>query len=155
MHRAGLSRAAALFAFMSAASAALAGEFPHTALLGMGFVEARLADFTGTPGFAARRAAPDGLLALSADLNGDGRTDEVRILRNRDRGTARVVATIMTGQLDTYVLRETSFDQAADIGLRLAPRAGERPGVTIFSLAGGPSETLYLTGDEFRDAAGR
>src|SRR3954468_21157097 len=112
---------APLLIVLSAASIAQAGPFPPTALLSIGYREARLADFEGTPGQAQRRAAPDGLLSLTADLNGDGRDDEVRILLNQERQLAYVAAAIMTEKLDTYVLRRVALDEAAYIGLRDAP----------------------------------
>ncbi|TMJ20249.1 MAG: hypothetical protein E6G92_11010 [Alphaproteobacteria bacterium] len=139
-----------LTALCAASTAALAGPFPPTALLSIGYREARLADFEGTPGQAQRRAAPDGLLSLTADLNGDGRDDEVRILLNQERQLAYVAAAIVTEKLDTYVLRRVPLDEAADIGLRDAPpRLDGRHGVTIFSLSSGRAETLYLAGEEF------
>jgi hypothetical protein len=139
-----------LLTALCAASIAQAGPFPPTALLSIGYREARLADFEGTPGQTQRRAAPDGLLSLTADLNGDGRDDEVRILLNQERQLAYVAAAIVTEKLDTYVLRRVALDEAADIGLRDAPpRSDGRHGVTIFSLSSGRAERLYLVGEEF------
>jgi hypothetical protein len=136
------------------AAMAHAGDFPRTALLGIGFHVATLADFDGTPGQASRQASPDGLLALTGDFNGDGRPDEVRILLNPAEDRAGVVAAILTDQLDTYFLEQTSVAHASDLGLRLAPARDGRQGVTIFSLSDGRSETLYLEGDGFAAAAG-
>ena len=138
---------------LATAAPAGADEFPRTALLSIGYREARLADFEGTAGYAQRRAAPNGLLSLSADLNGDGHSDEVRILLNEERQIFYVAAAIETHQLDTYILERGTLSEAADVGLRLAPAGpGGRPGITIIPISGGEGRTLYFDGQEFRES---
>jgi hypothetical protein len=137
-------------------SAASAGPFPRTSLLLVGFREATVADFAGTPGEAARRADPNGLMAVSGDFNGDGRTDEARILLNEADGTAYVVAAIeREAKLDTYVLLPGSLEDAANIAIRLAPpkAAGGNPGIAIFTFSDGESAGIRsdFDGDGFTD----
>ena len=67
---------------------ASANDFPTTALFSIGFSEVRLDDLRNTETYSLRVAEPSGFLIISADLNGDGIADEVRVLQNLERGIA-------------------------------------------------------------------
>jgi hypothetical protein len=139
------------------AAPATADPLPHANLNLAGFREATLADFDGTPGAAARRADPNGLLAASGDFNGDGRTDEARILLNEAEGSAYVVAAIATaGEAETHLLLSMTLSEAADVAIRLAPaKAPEsNPGIALFTFTDGESGGIRMDfdGDMFRDS---
>lgn len=136
-------------------TAAVAGPFPRIAFLSMGFSEATLDMVKGTANLANRKADPAGFLAVSADFNGDGRTDEARILVNPAARQLRVVAVIQSAaKVDTYVLKTLPIDALPTVGIRLAP-AGvyeaacspcsskqittTRPSIVIFEF-GGPAQ---------------
>jgi len=137
---------------VSVATAAGAGPFPRIAFMGMGYSEATKAMLTGTANLADREADPSGFLAVSADFNADGRTDEARILVNPAERQFRIVAVIQSAtKVDTYVLKTLPLDALATIGIRLAPAgvyeaacppctAGKvttsRPSIMIFEFGG-------------------
>jgi hypothetical protein len=135
-------------------SSVKAGDFPKTALVSMGYEEAAPADFAATPGYQKRLADPSGFLAVSADFNGDGKMDEARLLINRDWDEAFIVVTIMTVDLDTYVLDKMPLAQAARVGIRPAQSApGSQKeavaGLSIFKLDGTSERLEYFNGEGF------
>lgn len=132
----------------------VAGEMPFEALQGMGYKQAKAADFVGTPHFHDRAENPTAWLAVTADFNGDGKDDEARLLLNPNRKIAYVVVTILTTKLDTYVLKIIPLADVEDIGIRLGPRVAAtdaqpaRASLTIFRLDGG-ADTYTFNGEEF------
>ena len=144
-----------LLALGLSASAALCGQLPPIAFLSMGFREAKVADVTLGPGSSARRADPNGFLAVTADFNGDGKPDEARILLNEQRHAAYVVVVIQSSsKVDTYVLSQMSLQDASNIGIALAKPLGADQsrglaGVTVFALDSGIGEANYFDGEDF------
>lgn len=139
-----------------AAMTAPEAEFPSTALLSIGFVEVRLNDLRDTETYAKRRAQPHGYLKISADLNGDGSLDEVRVLQNVEGDVAYVAAAIMTPvKLDTYILKSVPLSEVpylaidvAEAGAGLSKEA-KGAGVAIFDLRTGSGEATFFDGNEF------
>ena len=134
-------------------TAAQAGDFPQIAFIAMGYAELTR-DALPPDGHQQRRMADQtGFLAITADLNGDGRDDEVRILANSDRGDAHVVAVIQSpDQIDTYVLNSLSFADRGQMGIQIAPptpsQGQSRPHIVLFRFDG-PAECLVFQGKEF------
>lgn len=133
-----------------------AADFPRTSLLSIGFEEVRLDDLRSSPEFTERAGSTSGYLSVSTDLNGDGRPDEVRILQNRVRMIAYVVAVIVSpNKVDTFVLGDLPLSQISYTGIVAAkPEAGiehRRPssGLAIFDLRDGKGEASYFDGEEF------
>ena len=128
-----------------------------TALLSIGFVEAKLADFAGTPSYGQRLADPNGYLAVSADFRGDGHQDQARVLRNIERNVAYVVMISVRSKIDTFVVKSVPLPEADRLGLEASPslQAGRPVGLRVFSLDGTASQTFDLVGNDFveRDAA--
>ncbi len=125
---------------------------PRTALLGIGYVEAKLSDFVGTTGYERRLDDPTGFLAVSADFRGDGRVDQARVLRNTERGVAYVVVVTLREKIDTYVVKSMPLSEADNIGIRGAAPAKPNlvaAGLTIFALDGTSAETFDLVNDDF------
>ena len=122
-----------------------------TALLSIGFVEAKLADFVGTPDYARRLAEPSGYLAVAADFTGDGDQDQARVLRNSERKVAYVVVISIHEKVDTFVVESIPFAEADQVALRIAPSAkpGGPSGLEVFMLDGSASKVFDLVGDEF------
>ena len=135
---------------------ASAGDFPATALLSIGFSEVRLDDLRNTETYSLRVAEPCGFLIISADLNGDGIADEVRILQNLERGVAYVAAAITTPtKLDTYVLKSVPLAEVPYLAIEVAspdPNLGKGikgAGIAIFDLRTGLGEANFFDGEEF------
>ncbi|MDP1874420.1 hypothetical protein [Phenylobacterium sp.] len=127
-----------------------------TALISIGYVEAKLSDYATSPDYAKRLADPAGFLAFSADFVGDGRLDRARVLRNVERNIAYVVVVLQRGQIDTHVIESMPFDQVEKIGIRVASPSDESiraAGITIFSLDGQVSRTFDLVDDDFQQRA--
>ncbi len=138
---------------MSAAEA----EFPATALLSIGFAEVRLDDLRDTQTYAQRTAQSHGYLKVSADLNGDGSLDEVRILQNVERNIAYVAAAIMTpDKLDTYILKSVPLSDVPFVAIEVAEaqadltKRAKGHGVAMFDLRTGRGEAVFFDGEEFR-----
>lgn len=134
-------------------TAAQAGDFPQIAFIAMGYAELSM-DTLPPDGHQQRRIADKtGFLALTADLNGDGKDDEVRILASPERGDAHVVAVIQSpDKVDTYVLSTLAFDDRGQIGIQIAPptplQRKSRPHIILFRFDGG-AECVALQGEEF------
>jgi hypothetical protein len=123
-----------------------------TALLSIGYVEARLSDFVGTAGYEKRLSDPTGFLAASGDFRGDGRTDQALLLRNPERGIAYVIVVIVREKIDTYIVKSIPLAEADNIGIRVAGPAqprGSASGLTIFALDGNTEQTFDLEDDNF------
>ena len=132
-------------------------DFPATALLSIGFAEVRLEDLRNTQTYAQRKAHSQGYLKVSADLNGDGLLDEVRILQNVERDVAYVAAAIMTpDKLDTYILKSVPLSEVLYLAIDVAePKAdlstqARGHGVAMFDLRTGRGEAMFFDGEEFR-----
>ncbi|MCY7338693.1 MAG: hypothetical protein LH465_01855 [Sphingomonas bacterium] len=145
---------AGLLAVLTCHSAA--ADLPPIAFLSMGFKEVRLKDVESTPEHKTRLAAPGGFLGVTADFNGDGKPDEARILQNRERQIAYVVAVISSPtKVDTYVQSQIALSEVAHTGVRaVKPRSdltsGEmRTGLAIFDLRTGAGEANFFDGEEF------
>ena len=133
-----------------------ATELPATALLSIGFTEVRLNDLQNTDTYSQRAAKVGGYLSVSADLNGDGKIHEVRILQNRDRQIAYVVAVISSPEkLDTFVLSSFALSEIAHIAIDAVQPIPEltgghmRTGIAIFDLRTGMGEATFFDGEEF------
>jgi hypothetical protein len=125
-----------------------------TALLSIGYAEAKLSDFVDTAGYERRRGDPAGFLAVSADFRGDGHIDQARVLRNPERGVAYIVVVTVREKIDTYVVKAVSLADADNIGIRVANPAqpgGMAVGLTIFALDGSATETFDLVDDDFEE----
>jgi hypothetical protein len=133
-----------------------AAEFPRIAFLSMGFEEVRVSDIRSTPEYQRRADSPSAYLSVTADFNGDGNPDEARILQNRSRDVAYIVAVMTSGeQVDTYVLSEVPLSDVRHIGIRaLKPRPELTPGrvasgIAIFDVRTNKGEANYFDGEEF------
>lgn len=151
-----------LTALLSVACVALvapplgAAEFPSTALLSIGFREVRLDDVRDGSEFAKRLGVPSGYLSVSTDFNGDGKSDEARILQNSDRQIAYVVVvTLSADKVDTYVIKSLPLSDVPHLAIIATPLdhgiVGERatPGLAIFDLRSGKGEASYFDGEDF------
>ena len=120
-----------------------AAELPPIAFVSaLGFHELRADEMSG----------PAGPIALSADVTGDGRTDELRILINGQRDEAVVVAVAETaGKVDTYVLNQTSAAVGRTLRLGIVTVNG-RAAVRIMR-PDGATLTVRYDGEEFRTEA--
>ena len=137
-------------AMLLIASPAIAGEFPQTALLRLGFVEARAEDFSNMPDQAARQRSTSALLSVSADFNNDRQVDEARLMLNRKSDEAWIVVTILRPEkLDTYVLRRMPLASAAHVGIEAASG-----GIKVSDLRNGSGEVFLFNGEEFRTTPG-
>jgi len=132
-------------------------QFPATALLSIGFEEVRLDDLRDTQTYAQRKDQSHGYLKVSADLNGDGSLDQVRILQNVERDTAYVAAAIMTqDKLDTYILKSIPLSEVPYIAIDVAEPKSDLAkqvkghGVAMFDLRTGRGEAVFFDGEEFR-----
>lgn len=122
----------------------------QTALLSIGFVQAKLSDFYGTAEYPKRLADQQGFVSVTADFRGDGIVDQAGILRNVERGVAYIVVSSIRGKADTYVVKQMPLSNLSDVGLRVAaPLHGKAQGLTIFSLITLKSETFDLLDDNF------
>ena len=136
-------------------SIASAAPLPRIAFLSIGFTEATLADFKGTPQAIARRTDKRGYLAVTADFNGDGQDDEARMLLNKKRSVAYIVAVISSAtKVDTYVLTQMPLQEANNVGITRAKplrdvASGGSAGITIFALDTGQGEASYFDGEDF------
>lgn len=135
---------------------ASAGDFPATALLSIGFSEVRLDDLQNTETYPMRAAEPCGFLIISADLNGDGNADEVRVLQNLERGIAYVAAAITTPtKLDTYVLKSVPLAEVPYLAIDVTSpdpnlaKGIKGAGIAIFDLRTGLGEAYFFDGEEF------
>ena len=114
-----------------------------------------MADFTDGPWAAVRRADANGYLAVTADFNGDGKADEVRILLNEQRTVAYVVAVIQSSsKVDAYVLSQMALQDAKNVGIAPANPLTKNQsrglaGVTVFALDSGQGEASYFDGKDF------
>ena len=152
----------ALAVFLMGANLIAAEQAVHpsalpTALVSIGYVEAKLSDFVGTTAYGKRLADPTGYLAISADFRGDGHLDQARILRNLERKVAYVVVVSVRDKVDTYVVKSVPLAEADDLGIKASPplRADHRAGLTIFALNGNRSETFDLIDDDFVERSER
>src|SRR5471030_2561296 len=121
-----------------------------TALLSIGYVEAKLPDFLGTAGYAKRLSDPAGFLVVAADFRGDGHADPARMLRNADRGVAYIVVVSVRDKIDTYIVKSVPRAEADNLGLRVAgPAHRDHPaaGLTVFALDGSGAETFDFIDD--------
>ena len=125
----------------------------------MGWREANSSDVDTLPNAGARSADPTHFLAASCDFNGDGRSDEARILLPPDgQDEIRIVVVAITTKIDTYVLGQFDRKALSDIAIEgIAQRKGEMcNALRIFRFSGG-SETQMLRDDTFevvgKDAA--
>ena len=128
-----------------------------TALISIGYVDAKLSDYATSPDYGKRLTDPAGFLAFSADFVGDGRLDRARVLRNVERNIAYVVVVLEREKIDTHVIESMPLDQAEKIGIRVAPPSDESiraAGITIFSLDGLDSRTFDLVDDDFQQRIG-
>lgn len=124
-----------------------------TALISIGYVEAKLSDYASSPAYAKRLTDPEGFLAFSADFIGDGRLDRARVLRNVERNLAYVVVVLVREKIDTHVIMSMTLDQTETIGIRAATPSDEgsnAAGITIFSLDGQNATTFDLVDDDFQ-----
>lgn len=131
---------------------ALAGPLPPIAFISMGYRELSLGDLKDSSHFVDRKADKNGYLSVSADFNGDGVTDEARILVNAERGDARVVVVIKSpSKVDTYVLEAMPIRDAEDVGIKLgpAPSGGQGKASLILFRFGGHAKVNRFDGDEF------
>ena len=122
-----------------------------TALLSIGFVEAKLADFVGTPTYARRLADPSGYLAVAADFRGDGHQDQARVLCNSERKVAYIVVVSVHQKVDTFVVESVPLNEADQLGLQIAPPAISHgpSGLKVFRIDGSASKVFDLVGDDF------
>lgn len=142
---------------LALSASAQAGPLPQIAFISMGYRELTMDSLPANAHLAQRKLDPTGFLALTADFNGDGQDDEVRILGNPEQNSARIVAVIQSSdKIDTYVLNSFPFAESGQLGIQLAPAAPEqgRPlaGIIVFRF-NGAAECNMLVDGEFERVA--
>ena len=117
-----LATASAALLAAGLAAPLLAGDLPPIALTTqLGYLEAR-PDMFRSPNDAVRAASPNGYFAVSGDFDGDGRTDEARILIKKNGKEGMMVAVIDRGHnIKTYGFEKMKATMLGNIGIKLAP----------------------------------
>ncbi len=142
----------------------VAGDLPPIALVTqLGYLEAR-PDMFKSPSSDARAASPSGFYAVSGDFDGDGRTDEARILIKKNGHDGMMVAVIDRGyNIKTYGFEKMKSTMIGNIGIKLAPAgtytlAKPENGATTKTIGrdaimmfrfGGAARLYTFSGDDF------